>query len=186
MALMRRCCCWELRTATFSNLITITILAGGALLLRLLDFGAILSPDFEINQSFKTPWKSHQWQAFLASDIILIICHVIIIIFSVYMLYLVTHKHFVLYVETLRTYSYIFILYIFAEFCFSIFEFSFYGLNTFRLAFIVFLWLYWLARTVGNIGMAIIFFSRIQEIEDDLALEIRSIDRKYVHSYVNF
>ncbi|BFZ24520.1 hypothetical protein BsWGS_27559 [Bradybaena similaris] len=186
MALMRRCCCWDLRTATFINCVTITILAAAALLLRLQDLAALVNPSFEINQSFRTAWRSHQWTAFLVSDVILIICHKIIIMFSAYMIYLVTQKHFVMYVETLRIFTYVFIIYIFAEFCLSVFEFSFYGLNTFRLAYVVFLWLFWLARTIGNIGMAIAFFARIQEIEDDLASEIRSIDKKYVHSYVNF
>ncbi|BFZ24521.1 hypothetical protein BsWGS_27560 [Bradybaena similaris] len=193
MAFMRRCFCWDLRTVTFTNFATITILAAASLLLRLMDLGAVLNRcDYlkiifvEINQSFRPEWRSHQCPAFFASDGIVIICHTIIMIFSSCMIYLVTQKHFVMYVETLRIFTYIFILYIFVEFCFSVFEFSFYGLNTFRLAYMVFLWLFWLARTVGNIGMTITFFARIQEIEEDLASEIRSMDKKYVHSYVNF
>ncbi|CAG5129377.1 unnamed protein product [Candidula unifasciata] len=183
MALPRRCLCWNLRTATFANIVALTVLAGGALLLRILDASTILDDTFIINQHFRAPWRSHQWQTFAASDALIILSHILMIIFALYMLYMITQKHFVLYMETLRTFAYLFILYIFFEFCFSVFEFSFYGLNTFRLAFVVFLWLYWLARTIGNICIAIILFARIHEIEDDMATEIRSSDKKYVHSY---
>jgi hypothetical protein len=158
-------------------------MAGGALLLRWLDIATIIDSSFIINQHFRNPWRSHQWQAFVSSDVVVIVCHIVIILFALYMLYMITQKHFVLYLETLRTFLYTFIMYIFIEFCFSVFEFSFYGLNTFRLAFVVFLWLYWLARTVGNICIAVILFARVHEIEDDMATEIRSSDKKYVHSY---
>ncbi|BFZ15039.1 hypothetical protein BsWGS_18078 [Bradybaena similaris] len=183
MALPRRCLCWNLRTATFANIIALTVLAAGALLLRILDGSTIIDGYFIINQHFRAPWRSHQWQTFAASDVIVISCHLVIIAFAFFMLYMITQKHFVLYLETLRTFAYFCIMYIFVEFCFSVFEFSFYGLNTFRLAFVVFLWLYWLARTIGNIGIVIILFARIHEIEDDMATEIRSSDKKYVHSY---
>uniref|UniRef100_A0A2C9K775 Uncharacterized protein n=1 Tax=Biomphalaria glabrata TaxID=6526 RepID=A0A2C9K775_BIOGL len=182
MALVRRCLCWDLRTATFANLVTIVILAGGALLLRLLDIGAFIT-EFAISQGFKTPWRSHEWQAFLASDVVVIFFHVVIILFTIYMIYMVTQKHFVLYMETLRTFTYSFIMYNFIEFCFSVFEFSFYGLNTFRLAFVVFIWLYWLARLIAGIIITIVLFSRLDEMENEMAYELRSSDRKYVHSY---
>jgi len=182
MALFRRCLCWKLRTATFANLITVFILALGALLLRLLDIGAFAT-DFEISQGFRTQWRSHQWQAFLASDIIVIFCHVVMMIFTLYMLCMVTRAHFVLYMETMRAYTYTFIMYTFIEFCFSVFEYSFYGLNTFRLAFVVFTWLYWLARTLAHIGITVILFSRIEEMENEMAYELRFSDKKYVHSY---
>ncbi|XP_005108365.1 uncharacterized protein LOC101846247 isoform X2 [Aplysia californica] len=180
--LFRRCFCWKLRTATFVNFITITILSFGALLLRLLDLGAY-ETNFEISQGFRWNWKSHQYEAFLASDIIVNVCHLIIILFTLYMIYVVTMSHFVLYMETMRAYTYTFIMYTFIEFCFSVFEFSFYGLNTFRLAFVVFIWLYWLARTIAHIGFTVILFSRIEEMENEMAYELRFSDKKYVHSY---
>merc|ERR1711963_1391931 len=147
-----------------------------------LDIGAFAT-DFEISQGFRTQWRSHQWQAFLASDIIVIFCHVVMMIFTLYMLCMVTRQHFVLYMETMRGYTYSFIMYTFIEFCFSVFEYSFYGLNTFRLAFVVFTWLYWLARTIAHIGITVILFSRIEEMENEMAYELRFSDKKYVHSY---
>ncbi|XP_059179277.1 uncharacterized protein LOC131958329 [Physella acuta] len=180
---IRRCLCWDLRTATFANLIAIVILAGGALLLRLLDIGAFIDPIFEISQGFKTQWRAHQWELFLSFDIIIIFCHVVIILFTIYMIYMVTQKHFVLYMETMRIFTYIYIMYAFIEFCLSVVEFSFYGLNTFRLAFVVFIWLYWLARMIATICISYVLFSRLDEMENEMAYELRSSDRKYVHSY---
>ncbi|KAK3774651.1 hypothetical protein RRG08_035079 [Elysia crispata] len=182
MALLRRFFCWNLTTAVFGNFIAIVILSFGALLMRIIDLVAYAT-DFQISQGFQTQWRSHQWQAFLASDIIVTFTHVVIILYALYMLFMVTQKHFVLYMETLRAFTYTFIMYSFIEFCFSVFEFSFYGLNTFRRSYVVFLWLYWLARMLGNIGMVVLFFSRLQEIEEEMAYELRFSDRKYVHSY---
>ncbi|GFS02305.1 hypothetical protein ElyMa_006442200 [Elysia marginata] len=133
MALLRRFFCWNLTTAVFANFVATVILSFGALLMRLLDLAAYADSDFEISQGFQSQWRSHQWQAFLASDIIVTFTHVVIILYSLYMLYMVTQKHFVLYMETLRAFTYTFIMYSFIEFCFSVFEFSFYGLNTFVL-----------------------------------------------------
>ncbi|CAL1526816.1 unnamed protein product [Lymnaea stagnalis] len=182
MAIIRRCLCWDLRTATFANLVAIVILAGGALLLRLLDLAASV-PNFDISQGFRANWRAHQWQFFLASDVIIVFCHVVIILFCMYMIYMVTQKHFVLYMETLRIFTYFFIMYNIIEFCFSVVEFSFYGLNTFRLAFVVFIWLYWLARLIAGIIITIVLFSRLDEMENEMAYELRISDRKYVHSY---
>lgn len=181
--MFRRCFCWTLRTATFANLIAISILVFGALLLRLLDLSAYWDSRFEISQGFHTEWRSHQWIAFLVSDFVLIACHIVMLVFSIIMIYHITQTHFVLYMEKMRIYTYSFIMYTFIEFCFSVFEFSFYGLNTFRLSFVVFIWLYWLARTIANIILTVIFFSRIQEMEDDMAHELRYSDKKYIHSY---
>ena len=34
-----------------------------------------------------------------------------------------------------------------------------------------------------QIGIVVLFFSRLQEIEEEMAYELRFSDRKYVHSY---
>lgn len=181
---MRRFLCWNLQTATFAGFIYIIVAAGTALLLRCLDM-ASASPyiDFTISRGFDMGWRSHQMYAFLVSDVIVSICHIFIILFSLYMLYNVTQLHFVLYMTTMKWYNYAFIMYTIIEFCFSVFEFSFYGLNTFRREFVVFIWLWWLFRTALNIVVMLVLSARTTEMEDEMAMELRFSDKKYVHSY---
>ncbi|KAL8576432.1 hypothetical protein ACOMHN_048999 [Nucella lapillus] len=184
MALLRRFLCWYLRTATFIGFIYVVVTASSALLLRVLDLAATdPGNDFGISRGFNIPWRSHQWQAFLASDVIVSLCHIAIILFSFYMIYKVTQLHFVLYMKTMQWYNYCFIMYTFTEFCFSLFEFSFYGLNTFRREFLVFIWLWWLMRTAMNGIVVLVLFSRCQEMEEEMAYELRHSDKKYIHSY---
>ncbi|XP_048240683.1 uncharacterized protein LOC124151381 [Haliotis rufescens] len=183
MTLLRRFLCWDLRTATVIGYITTTVTAIFALLMRALDVSAIANYDFEISQGFHTAWRSHQWQAFLASDVILLVFHVGIIIFSVYMSVMVSNRHFVMYMRETRWYLYFIISYVFIEFCFSLFEFSYYGLNTFRLSFVVFLWLYWLVKTCIYICFSCVLYSRYEQMADEMAMELRFSEKKYSHSY---
>ncbi|XP_076468564.1 uncharacterized protein LOC143299240 [Babylonia areolata] len=183
MALLRRCLCWYLRTASFIGFCYVVITATSALLLRALDLAAFDQDDFEISRGFNTQWRSHQWQAFVASDVIVAVCHISIILFSLYMIYNVTQLHFVLYMKTMQVYNYCFIMYTFIEFCFSVFEFSFYGLNTFRREYLVFIWLWWLMRAAMNGIFVLVLFSRCQEMEEEMAYELRHSDKKYIHSY---
>ncbi|XP_067664121.1 uncharacterized protein [Haliotis asinina] len=183
MPLLRRFLCWDLRTATVIGYITTTVTAIFALLLRSLDLAAIADPNFEISQGFHTPWRSHQSEAFLASDIIVLVFHLAIILFSVYMSVLVSNRHFVMYMNETRYYLYTIITYVFVEFCFSVFEFSYYGLNTFRLSFVVFLWLYWLIKTCIYICFSCVLYSRYEQMADEMAMELRFSEKKYSHSY---
>ncbi|KAK7501759.1 hypothetical protein BaRGS_00007190 [Batillaria attramentaria] len=182
MALMRRFLCWYLRTASFVGFIYVVVTASSALLLRALDVAAI-GTDFSISRGFNVPWRSHQWQAFLSSDIIVAFCHICIILFSIYMIYNVTQLHFVLYMKNLQYYNYCFIMYTVIEFCFSVFEFSFYGMNTFRREYVVFIWLWWLMRAAGNVVFMFVLHARSTEMEEEMAMELRYSDKKYVHSY---
>ncbi|KAK7098060.1 uncharacterized protein [Littorina saxatilis] len=182
MALLKRFLCWRLRTATIVGFIYVFITVASALLLRALDCAAMWT-DFSISRGFDIPWRSHQWQAFLASDVIVSVCHIGIILLTVYMMYNVMMMHFVLYMKTMQLYNYCFIMYTFTEFCFSIFEFSFYGMNSFRREFVVFIWLWWLMRTAGNSVFMVVLFSRMTEMEEDMALDLKQSGKKYIHSY---
>ncbi|KAL4230080.1 hypothetical protein ACF0H5_010465 [Mactra antiquata] len=180
MAFMHRFLCWNLKTASMVCFIFVSITSFFALVMRLVDLLAI-GTEFEISQGFHTPWRSHQWRAFLASDIVLTFDHVVICFFSIFMLMQVTYRHFVMYMYWLRWYIILFIIYIFIEFCFSVFEYSYYGMNTFRLAYVVWTWLYWLGRTLCNILFAVILIARKQEILEETDRELRFAGEKKRH-----
>ncbi|XP_041357899.1 uncharacterized protein LOC121374858 [Gigantopelta aegis] len=184
MGIMRKFLCWELRTASYIGFYVVVVTAFFAVILRALDLAAFDDDSFEISQGFHSLWKSHQWQAFLASDIVLIALHIIFIFFSVYMAFQVKRQHSILYINLLRRYTYAFMIYVFIEFCFSVFEFSFYGKNSFRLAFVVFIWLYWLIKSVIYIIFMIVLYARFEEMEDKIAEERRFLYvEKHKHSY---
>ncbi|WAQ97912.1 hypothetical protein MAR_022285 [Mya arenaria] len=170
MAFMHRFLCWNLRTASI-------ITSFFALIMRLIDLLAI-STEFEISQGFHTQWRSHQWRAFLASDVVCTFDHILMCFFSVFMLIQVTYRHFVMYMHWLKKYIIFYILYIFVEFCFSTFEFSYYAMNTFRLAYVVWLFLYWLGRTLVNITFVVILMARKQEIIEQTDRELRFAGEK--------
>ncbi|ESO88488.1 hypothetical protein LOTGIDRAFT_234536 [Lottia gigantea] len=175
--------CWTLASATFAGLIYIMITVVFAVVLRTVDLIAIGSPDIEISRGFHTQWRSHQAEAFLASDIIVFIGHMITLIFTFILLIYVSREHFVMYMDTLKYYRRWLMVYTFFEFCFSVFEFSFYGNNTFRLEFLVFIWLYWLFRVAVNILFILVIQSREEEMKDEMAMELRFSEKKYSHSY---
>lgn len=179
---MNRFLCWKLNTACFIGYIYVIITAVFALVLRLVDLIATGS-DFEISQGFHTAWRSHFWQAFLASDVVLTILHVFIVLFSGFMILQVRERHFVMYMGTHKMYIILFSLYIIVEFTFSVFEYTYYGLNSFRLAFVVFTWLFWLFRTIVNIIFTIVLFARRQEMSEQMEMELRFAGVKKRHGY---
>ncbi|KAK3099661.1 hypothetical protein FSP39_007656 [Pinctada imbricata] len=142
-----------------------------ALTLRLVDLTAIAT-DFEISQGFKTLWRSHFWQSFLASDVVLTFNHIVTIIFSLYMILQLTARHFVMYMQTHKIYIIWFCIYIFVELSFSLFEYSFYAMNTFRLSFVVFTWLFWVFRTLCNVVFVAVLIARRQEMKEQMDYEL--------------
>lgn len=174
---MHRFLCWNLRTASIVCFIFVSVTSFFAFVMRLIDLLAIAT-DFEISQGFHTQWRSHYWRAFLASDVVCTFDHMGIFFFSIFMILQVMHRHFVMYMWWLKLYIIAFIAYIFIEFAFSVFEYSFYGLNTFRLAFVVWTWLYWLGRTLTNIMFTVILIARRQEINEETDRELRFAGEK--------
>ncbi|XP_056013451.1 uncharacterized protein LOC125681518 isoform X1 [Ostrea edulis] len=150
MACLHRFLCWNLRTACFVGYILTVFTATFALTLRLVDLIATAT-DFEISMGFKTLWRAHFWQSFLASDIVLTFGHVVVILYSGFMILQVMERHFVMYMRAHKIFIICFIIYILVEFAFSVFEYTFYSMNTFRLSFVVFTWLFWVMRTLLNV-----------------------------------
>ncbi|KAK6168466.1 hypothetical protein SNE40_020991 [Patella caerulea] len=175
--------CWNLTSAVFVGLVYVLITVFFAIILRLVDLAAIISDDFEISQGFHTQWRSHQQEAFLASDIIILAGHFATWIFSLIMILSVTKEHFVMYMDRIKQFRNYFAFYTFVEFCFSVLEFSFYGMNTFRLAFVVFIWLYWMFRLAVNVVFILVISSRDEEMKGDMAYELRFSEKHYSHSY---
>merc|ERR1712137_193279 len=180
MAYMHRFLCWNLRTATIVCFIFISITTFFALIMRLIDILAIATP-FEISQGFHTPWRAHQWRAFLASDVVNTFNHIVTFFASIYMVFQVTNRHFVTYIFTMKLFIIWLCFYIFVEFCFSTFEYSYYGMNTFRLAYVVWTWLYWLGRTIVNMAFVVILIARRQEINEETDRELRFAGEKRRH-----
>lgn len=172
MALMHRFLCWNLRTACFVGYIFVVFTTTFALTLRLVDLIAT-GTDFEISMGFKTLWRAHFWQSFLASDIVLTFGHVVLILYSGFMILQTMERHFVMYMRAHKIYIIYLIIYILVEFAFSVFEYTFYAMNTFRLAFVVFTWLFWVFRTLLNVVFVVVLIARRQEMNEQMEMELR-------------
>ncbi|XP_052089580.1 uncharacterized protein LOC127726298 [Mytilus californianus] len=183
MALINRFLCWKLRTACFLYYILIIFTTAFALAMRIADLWAIASPDFQISRGFSTMWRTHFWQAFLASDVVLTFFHVVIVLFSLFMIIQVRHRHFVMYMLQHKIYIGVFITYMLVELAFSVFEYSYYGMNTFRLSFVVFTWLFWMMRNVLNIVFVVVMIARKQEMAEQMDMELRYAGQKKRGNY---
>merc|ERR1711893_258580 len=140
-----------------------------AALLELLDIAALADDNFDIQGGFKAHWRAHVWEGWLACNIVMFVCHLIMIGYSIVMVFAV--KVFPTYYEFNITKGYlaIMIMYILVDLGVACYKYSWYGPNTFRLAFLVFSFLYWLVRTIINVTATIVVYSRIEEV----AYEIR-------------
>ncbi|XP_064608861.1 uncharacterized protein LOC135473021 [Liolophura sinensis] len=173
MAIFNRFFCWPLQTASFVGYIFVTFTSFFALVLRLIDVAAIFDPNFEISQGFQSHWRSHGWDGFVVTDILMVITHTIVFLFSIFLLYLTTRRHFIMTISWSQFYLIYFILYVLCELACSLYEFAFYGVNTFRLAFVVFIWLYWLVRTLANTVFAFVLWARYQEMNESMDKELK-------------
>lgn len=172
MALINRFLCWSLQTATFAGYMYASVTIFFALILRLLDLGAI-GTNFEISQGYHTNWRYHSWESFLACDIIMVIVHFVALIWSLFMLFLTTRRHFLITLSWTKAYVMYFSCYMFIEFGCSIFEFSFYRMDTFRRAYVVFIWFYWVTRTFANLTMMVVISSRHTQMIEKVEQELR-------------
>ncbi|XP_029637036.1 uncharacterized protein LOC115212315 [Octopus sinensis] len=164
--------CWSLETATFAGYVYASITIFFALILRLLDLGAI-GTDFEISKGFHTNWRSHSWESFLSCDVIMVICHIVVMFLSLFMIFLTSRRHFLITLNWTKAFVILFGCYTFIEFGISIFEFSYYRMYTFRLAYVVFIWLYWVVRTIANVTMTVVISSRHTQMINQVEQELR-------------
>jgi len=160
--------CWKLKIATIAVCYFVIVSGSVAALFEILDIASLADDGFEIRGGFKSHWRSHVWEGWLACNIVGMALNFIMIAFSVVMIFAV--KRFPTYYEYNLTKGYLaaYIIYILAELGMACYKYSWYGPNTFRLAFLVFSFLYWLVRTMMNITGTLIVHSRIKEIEYEI------------------
>merc|ERR1711893_313152 len=125
-----------------------------AALLELLDIAALADDGFDIQGGFKAHWRAHVWEGWLACNIVMVFA---VKVFPTYYEFNIT-----------KGYLAIMIMYVLVDLGIACYKYSWYGPNTFRLAFLVFSFLYWLVRTIINITATIVVYSRIEEVSYEI------------------
>ncbi|ELU07593.1 hypothetical protein CAPTEDRAFT_201528 [Capitella teleta] len=160
--------CWKLKIATLA--VAFWMIGSGTLsaLLEIFDVASLADDNFEIQGGFKAHWRAHVWEGWLACNLVMFICDLILIVYSIVMIFAV--KVFPTYYEYNITKGYmtIVIMYILVDLGVALYKYSWYGPNTFRLGFLVFSFLYWLLRTIMNITATLVVYSRIEEIHYEI------------------
>jgi len=156
-----------------------------ALLLEILDIADHVAPNFHIAGGFNAEWRRHVWEGWLACNIVMVVMHLILISFSIFMVFVV--KRFPTYYEyTLtKTYTVVLVIYIIVELGTSLYKYSWYGPNTFRLAFLVFTFLFWCIRTGFNVTGSIITYSRIKELDYEIQYGEKKLLNPYVYNQID-
>jgi len=161
--------CWKLKIATLAIAYYICVTALGAAILEILDVAALGSQgEFEINGGFRSGWRAHVWEGWLACNLVTFFIHLVMIGYSV--LEIVAIKRFPTYYEFVITkwYLALFICYILIEMGTGLYKYSWYANNTFRLGYLVFTFIYWVVRTIINIISCIVIYSRIAEVSYEI------------------
>lgn len=171
--------CWKLKVATVAVCGWVCASAGLGALFELLDVIALADSNFEIKGSFQSQWRSHVWEGWLATNLVMFFCHLIMIGCSILIIFAV--RVFPTYYEYHLTKGYLafFIIYILVELGIGCYRYSWYGENTFRLPFLIWCFLYWLTRSIINIVCCLIVYSRIAEID----YEIMYGEKKVFNAY---
>lgn len=110
----------------------------------------------------------HVWEGWLACNIVMIVLHIIMILTAIVMFFGV--KRFPTFYEfTLTKVFLVFMIcYTLSELGVACYKFSWYSKNTFRLAFLVFTFLFWLIRTIFQIISCFVLYSRIEELRYEI------------------
>jgi hypothetical protein len=140
-----------------------------AAILEILDVAALNEgQDFDIIGGFKSDWRAHAWEGWLACNLVMFFCHLCIIAYSILMIFAI--KRFPTYYEYSLTIAYLvlFICYILVELGTALYKYSYYALNIFRLGYLIFTFIYWIARTIVNVVGVIIIYSRIAEVNYEI------------------
>jgi len=174
--------CWKLKVAT---LVVAYYTIGAAFLAAILEILDVISlgsnGGFEINAGFRAGWRAHVWEGWLACNLVMFFCHLLMIGYSI--LIAVAIKRFPTYYEFLITkwYLALFILYILVELGTGLYKYSWYAHNTFRLGYLVFTFMYWILRTILNTVGCLIIYSRISEVD----YEIKFGEKKDLSSWAS-
>jgi len=174
--------CWKLKVATLVIAYYTIGAAFLAAILEILDVASLGSNGaFEINAGFRAGWRAHVWEGWLACNLVMFFCHLLMIGYSI--LIAVAIKRFPTYYEFLITkwYLALFILYILVELGTGLYKYSWYAHNTFRLGYLVFTFMYWILRTILNTVGCLIIYSRISEVD----YEIKFGEKKDLSSWAS-
>jgi hypothetical protein len=161
--------CWKLKVATIAIAYYVCGSALVAAILEILDVISVGSNGgFDIGAGFKSSWRAHVWEGWLACNLVMFFTHLMMIGYSI--LVIVAIKRFPTYYEFIITkwYLVLFICYIIIELGTGIYKYSWYANNTFRLGYLVFTFIYWIVRTIINIVGCIVVHSRISEVEYEI------------------
>jgi len=151
------------------------------MILEILDIVSHASPTFEIAGGFESHWRAHVWEGWLACNVVMVCCHLAMIGLSFLLLIAIYRLPTYYELGLTRFYMVMFIFYILVELGTSLYRYSWYGPNTFRRAYLVFTFMYWIVRTIVNVVGVIILHSRIGEIE----YEVTYGERKNVGPYAS-
>jgi len=159
--------CWKLKVATLAICVYTIFAATLAAILEILDVAA-LAGSFEVVGGFQSEWRAHAWEGWLACNLVMFFCHLGIIAYSVLMIFAI--KRFPTYYEHSLTVAYIvlFVCYILIELGTSLYKYSYYANNIFRLGYLIFTFIYWVARTIVNVVAVLILYSRIAEVDYEI------------------
>ena len=169
--------CWKLKVATIASAGYIIVTATMCAILEILDIAALADDSFDISGGFKAHWRQHVWEGWLAINIVLLVCHLIMIGASVVLILAV--KRFPTFYEynLTKLYMALMICYILVELGCGLYRYSWYAENTFRLPYLVFICLFWMLRTILNVTVCIILHSRLSELDYEIRYgEKKSLD----------
>lgn len=156
--------CWKLKVATYVIAIYLIATCGIAALMEILDVAAWADDSFEISGGFKSYWRSHVWEGWLACNLVMLFCDLFIIGCSIIMIVAILRFPTYYEFQLMKGYYVVLIMYILISLGIAIYKYSWYGPNTYRLPFLVFSFLYWLTHTLMNITCVLVLYSRIAEI----------------------
>jgi len=148
-------------------------------MIHLIDVAAWADPNFEVQGGFKSYWRTHVWEGWLACNLVMVGVNIIIIAASVVQ-YLAV-KRFPVYYEYNITKGYLafLICFVLTNLGVACYQYSWYGPNTWRMPYLVFTFLYYLIRFLGLVTCCIIVHSRIAEMD----YEIKYGEKKILPSH---
>jgi len=161
--------CWKLKVATLAICVYTIFAATLAAILEILDVASLNEGvNFDVSGGFKSEWRAHAWEGWLACNLVMFFAHLGIIAYSVLMIFAI--KRFPTYYEYSLTLAFfvLFICYILIELGTALYKYSYYANNIFRLGYLIFTFIYWVARTIVNIVGVLIIYSRIAEVQYEI------------------
>jgi hypothetical protein len=190
---LRGCFCFDNRMGTFIGGITVGILALIAWVLVVLDLADWASDNFDIQGGFPSWWRMPFWKGFVACDVVMFFCHLVIVAVSIaliigilfpgkYKLYRLRPIVLAWLVLTL--------LYLLTELGVSLYVFSWFGLIGWRLPFLIFVEMFYIIRFVLNLMFIVVSYSYYREIDlelsaptnaDEMAVEYMSANPSVVN-----